>query len=59
VQYYCNLKPKFQSYYAEDIEEGMSLLKHFASVAQRYDRKELYDWISERMTEYLSVYYME
>jgi hypothetical protein len=59
VEYYCNMKPKFQDYYAEDIEEGMSLLKHFASVAKKYEREELYDWISNKLTEYLSVYYME
>ena len=59
VAYYCNMKPKFQNYYEEDIEEGMSLLKHFASVAKKYERDELYDWISDKLTEYLSLYYME
>ena len=59
VLYYASMKPKFQNYYAEDIEEGMSLLKHFGGVAQKYQRQELYDWITQKLTEYLSLYYME
>ena len=59
VHYYLSLKPKFQDYYADDIEEGMSLLKHFGGVAKKYEREELYNWITDRMTEYLSLYYME
>ena len=59
VRYYGSMAPKFRNYYADDIDEGMSLLKHFGGVAQKYNRKELYDWISNKMTEYLSLYYME
>ena len=59
VNYYCHMTPKFVDYYSEDIEEGMSLLKHFGGVAQKYDRQEMYDWVTGKLTEYLSVYYME
>ena len=59
IAYYLSLKPKFKNYYSDDIEEAMSLLKHFSGVAQKYERKEMYDWISSKMKEYLSLYYME
>ena len=59
VQYYLNLKPRFQDYYAEDIEEGMSLLKHFGGVAKKYGRAEIAQDIADRMTVFLSLYYME
>ena len=59
VQYYLNLKPRFQDYYAEDIEEGMSLLKHFGGVAKKYGRADIAQDIADRMTVFLSLYYME
>ena len=59
VNYYLGMTSKFQEYYAEDIEEGMSLLKHFGGVAKKYNRTEIADWINEKMTQYLSLYYME
>jgi hypothetical protein len=59
VHYYLGMEPKFRDYYAEDIEEGMSLLKHFSGVAKKYEREELYNWITDKMTEYFSTFYME
>ena len=59
VQYYGNMKPKFKQYYEEDINEGMSLLKHFSDVAKKYDRTDLAQDISDRMTQFLSLYYVE
>ena len=59
VNYYLGMTPKFQDYYADDIEEGMSLLKHFGGVAKKYNRIELAEWINDKMTQYLSKYYME
>ena len=58
VVYYGNMKPKFRSYYKEEIQEAMSLLQHWGDVAKRYDRTELQSLISSRMNEYLSLYYM-
>ena len=59
VSYYGGMKPKFRDYYADDIDEGMSLLKHFGGVAKKYNRTELTEWINDRMTQYLSLYYVE
>ena len=59
VRYYGNMKPKFRKYYSEDIDEGMSLLKHFSDVAKKYNRTDLAEDISSRLTDYLNLYYME
>jgi hypothetical protein len=59
IRYYGNMKPKFRKYYEEDIDEGMSLLKHFGDVAKKYDRTELSQLISDQMTQFLSLYYTE
>ena len=37
----------------------MSLLKHFSGVAKKYNRTELAEWINDKMTQYLSLYYVE
>ena len=59
IQYYGRMKPKFRSYFEDEIDEGMSLLKHFGDVAKRYERNEISQTISDRMMEYLTVYYGE
>ena len=57
IQYYGKMKPKFKKYYEEDIDEGMSLLKHFVDVAKKYERNELAQDISDRMMQYFDLYY--
>jgi len=57
IVYYGSMKPKFSVYYQEDIEEAMSLLQHWGEVAKRYERTELSHLITDRMTEYLTLYY--
>jgi hypothetical protein len=37
----------------------MSLLKHFSDVAKRYERTELAQQITDQMTQFLSLYYVE
>jgi hypothetical protein len=59
ISYYGNMKPKFQKYYEDDIDEGFSLLKHFGGVAKKYERNDLAQEISDRMIEYLTLYYPE
>ncbi len=59
IKYYGNMKPKFRDYYEDEIGEGMSLLKHFSDVAKKYERTELAQQISDQMTQFLSLYYME
>ena len=59
VRYYGNMAPKFKKYYEEDIDEGMSLLKHFGDVAKKYDRSDLAQQIADQMTQFLSLYYTE
>ena len=59
IKYYGSMKPKFRQYYGEDIDEGMSLLKHFGDVAKRYQRGEISETISDRMVEYMTLYYGE
>ena len=59
IKYYGSMKPKFRQYYGEDIDEGMSLLKHFGDVAKRYQRDEISETISDRMMEYMTLYYGE
>ena len=43
--------------FEEDIDEGMSLLKHFVDVAKKYERNELAQDISDRMMQYFDLYY--
>ena len=57
VKYYGNMKPRFKKYYEEEIDEGMSLLKHFGDVAKKYDRTDLVQDITDRMTQFLTLYY--
>ncbi|MBQ4399105.1 MAG: DUF2723 domain-containing protein [Bacteroidales bacterium] len=59
VRYYGGMKPKFRKYYQEDIDEAMSLLKHFNGVAKKYNRNELAQDIEDRMMEYFTLYYDE
>ena len=59
ISYYGSMKPKLVEYYEDEIGEGMSLLKHFGGVAKKYGRTELAQEISDRMMEYLNLYYAE
>lgn len=59
IRYYGSMKPKLVEYYEDEIGEGMSLLKHFGGVAKKYGRTELAQEISDRMMEYLNLYYAE
>lgn len=59
VRYYGGMKPKFRKYYQEDIDEAMSLLKHFNGVAKKYERNKLAQDIEDRMMEYFTLYYDE
>ena len=51
------MKPKFKKYFEDEIDEGMSLMKHFVDVAKKYERNELAQDISDRMMQYLELYY--
>ena len=51
------MKPKFRDYYEEDIDEGLSLLKHFSDVAKKYGRDEQAQLITDRMMGFLDRYY--
>ena len=57
IEYYGKMKPKFKQYFEEEINEGLSLLKHFSDVAKKYERNPLAQDISDRMMQYLSLYY--
>ena len=57
VKYYGGMKPKFRKYYEEDVDEGMSLLKHFGDVAKKYGRDEIAQLTTDRMTEFMMAYY--
>jgi len=57
IAYYGKMKPKFKKYFEDEINEGMSLLKHFVDVAKKYERNELAQDISDRMMQYLDLYY--
>jgi hypothetical protein len=59
IEYYGRMKPKFRNYYSEDIEEGLTLLRHFAEVAKKYERDELSQDINDRLMQYLDLYYVE
>ena len=59
VRYYGNMKPMFRKYYEDEIDEGMSLLKHFSDVAKKYERTELAQELADQMTQFLSMYYVE
>ena len=59
IVYYGSQKPRFRAYYKEDIDEAMSLLQHFNDVAKRYERTELNDLLSARLSDYMVTYYME
>ena len=56
AKYYSAMKPKFQDYYAEDIEEALSLMNHFKEVAKKYGRDELAQTITDEMASLASYY---
>ena len=56
ARYYSGMKPKFQDYYAEDIEEALSLMNHFKEVAKKYGRDELAQTITDEMASLVSYY---
>ena len=56
ARYYSGMKPKFQDYYAEDIEEALSLMNHFKEVAKKYGRDELAQNITDEMASLVSYY---
>ena len=58
IRYYGNMKPKFKKYYQEDIGEGLSLLQHFDKVAGRYNRTEMKELLTDRLSEFLTDYYL-
>ncbi len=57
IVYYGKMKPKFKKYYEEEIDEGMSILKLLGDTAKKYERYELAQDISDRMMDYLNLYY--
>ena len=57
IEYYGNMKPKFASYYSDDIDENMSLLRQMQLVSKKYERTEMLSVINEKMKEYLNRYY--
>ena len=59
VEYYGNMKPRFRDYYAEEMEEGISLLHHFQKVASKHKRAEMEALVSDRLEGLLTRYYME
>ena len=56
ARYYSGMKPKFQDYYAEDIEEALSLMNHFKEVAKKYGRDELAQTITDEMASLVNYY---
>ena len=56
ARYYSGMKPKFQDYYAEDIEEALSLMNHFKEVAKKYGRDELAQTITDEMASLITLY---
>ena len=59
VDYYGNMEPKFMEYYAEDIDEQVSILRQMQLTARQYDRIELSTKLDTIMNDYLQRYYME
>ena len=56
ANYYSSMAPKFQKYYEDDIDECLELLRHFGSVAKKYERTEIAEDITDKLMRY---YYME
>ena len=59
VEYYGSLGPKFTEYYAEDIDEQISILRQMQLTARQYDRTEMQAQLDPIMDDYLQKYYME
>ena len=56
AEYYIDMKPKFEKYYEEDIDEQISILNQMLIVAKRYDRQELKTELDAFIGDYLSRY---
>ena len=56
ADYYLGMKPKFATYYEEDIDEQLSILSQMQLIAQRYDREEMQAELEPIMNDYLLKY---
>ena len=59
ISYYGSMKPKFRNYYEEELGEAMSIIKHLGNVAKKYGREEMQEQITDNLSRYLELYYME
>ena len=57
INYYGNMKPKFVTYFSEDIDEQMSLLRQMQLTARKYKREEYSEMLDSTLDEYLQRYY--
>ena len=59
IDYYGNMEPKFAEYYADDIDEQLSILRQMQLTARQYDRSELSEQLLGLLNTYLQKYYLD
>ena len=59
VDYYGNMERKFVEYFADDIDEQVSILRQMQLTARQFDRSEMQSQLDAIMNDYLQRYYME
>ena len=59
VEYYGNMEPKFVTYYKEDINEEISILRQMQLTARQYDRTDLKSELDALLSEFIKKNYLE
>ena len=57
LRYYCELKPRFASYYSENVRENLSLIKNLSNVAGAHKRYQLKMDLDKIFEEQFSKFY--
>ena len=59
IDYYGNMEPKFVTYYKEDIDEEISILRQMQLTARQYERTDLKTELDALVSDCLKKYYMD
>ena len=59
VDYYGNMERRFVEYYADEIDEQVSILRQMQLTAMKYDRSDMKAQLNDIMANYLQRFYME
>ena len=59
VDYYSNMEPRFVEYFADEIDEQLSILRQMQLTAMKFDRSEMKAKLNDIVAKYVQQFYME